>query len=353
MRLITEPALDFSDVLIQPKRSKLSSRSEVNVERDFTFVNSGAKWHNHIPIIAANMDQVATFEFADALIKYNISTALHKHYTEDEYVDYFNSLYLKSDTRVPVFYTMGSSDEEFNRLERINDRLFGEMDISYVCMDNANGYTEKFHSAVSRLRDMFPHTVIMAGNVVSPEATEQLIMSGADIVKCGLGNGSVCTTRKMTGVGLPQLTATIECADAAHGLSGHICSDGGMTIPGDVVKAFAAGADFTMMGGMFAGHRETGLPIVRHEGGEYMEFYGMSSKEAMNKHANGVATYRASEGKRVLIPVKPSLDNTIQDILGGIRSACTYVGSRNLKSLSKRTTFRVVNNQLNTIFGDS
>ena len=351
MRIINEIALDFSDVLIQPKRSKLTSRSDVDITRKYKFVNSGVEYHDHIPIIAANMDQIATFEFADSLINYNISTALHKHYTEEKYVNYFNSLYLRSDTRTPVFYTMGSSENELAKLTRINKNLFNGK-ISHICMDNANGYTENFHSAVSRLRDLCPEAVIMAGNVVTPEVTEQLILSGADIVKCGIGSGSVCTTRKMTGVGVPQLTATIECADAAHGLNGHICSDGGMTVPGDVVKAFAAGADFTMLGGMFSGHRETGLPIIETPNGPCMECYGMSSKEAMNKHSNGVAKYRAAEGKRVLIPLKDSLDETVQNILGGIRSACTYVGSENLKNLNKRTTFRIVNNQLNTVFGD-
>ena len=347
MRINPEVALDFSDVLIQPKRSTLTSRSEVEIHRTFTFRNSGAT-HTGIPIIAANMDQVATFEFAKALANHDLATALHKHYSETEYAEFFYRELIRSDRRSMVFLTIGIADKELERLDSLaNDGL-----IRFVCVDNANGYTDKFYKTIEKIRNRHPRITIMAGNVVSPEMTEQLIISGADIVKVGIGSGSVCTTRKITGVGLPQLTATIECADAAHGLGGHICSDGGMTVPGDIVKAFAGGADFVMLGGMFAGHRETGLPIISTTDGDFMEFYGMSSRSAMEKHANGVAKYRASEGKRVLIPVKGSIDDTLQDILGGIRSACTYVGADKLKHLSKRTTFRIVNNQLNTVFGN-
>jgi GMP reductase len=189
--------------------------------------------------------------------------------------------------------------------------------------------------------------------VVTGEMTEELILSGADIVKVGIGPGSVCTTRKMTGVGYPQLSATIECADAAHGLGGHICTDGGITVPGDLAKAFGAGADFIMMGGMFAGHEESAGDVVTRDGAQFKRFYGMSSKAAMEKYAGGVAAYRASEGKEVLVPYKGKVGDTLQDILGGVRSACTYVGARRLRELSKRTTFIRVSQQLNEVFGRS
>jgi GMP reductase len=189
----------------------------------------------------------------------------------------------------------------------------------------------------------------MAGNVVTPEMTEELILAGVDIVKVGIGPGSVCTTRKMTGIGYPQLSAVIECADAAHGLKGHIIADGGCSVPGDVVKAFAAGADFVMLGGMLAGHKE-GLPSEYKdttEGKSLVDFYGMSSKSAMDLHSGGVANYRASEGKHVKIPYRGEVSRTLQDILGGLRSACTYVGASELKELSKRATFVRVTQQLN------
>ena len=227
----------------------------------------------------------------------------------------------------------------------------GEPAVRYVCIDVANGYTESFVRFVAKIREKYPQLVIMAGNVVTGEMTEELILSGADIVKVGIGPGSVCTTRKLTGVGYPQLSAILECADAAHGLEGHICADGGCATPGDIAKAFGGGADFVMLGGMFAGHDESGGDVVERDGQKFRRFYGMSSKQAMDKYAGGVADYRAAEGKEVLIPYRGPVAATAQEILGGVRSACTYVGARRLRELSKRTTFIRVSQQLNEVFG--
>ncbi|MFA5299574.1 MAG: IMP dehydrogenase, partial [Lutibacter sp.] len=127
-------------------------------------------------------------------------------------------------------------------------------------------------------------------------------------------------------------------------------SDGGCKIPGDVAKAFGGGADFVMLGGMFAGHTESGGKIIETNGGKFKEFYGMSSETAMNKHVGGVAEYRASEGKTVEIPYRGAVENTVQDILGGLRSTCTYVGANRLKELTKRTTFIRVQEQQNIVF---
>ena len=176
-------------------------------------------------------------------------------------------------------------------------------------------------------------------------------MSGADIVKVGIGPGSVCTTRIQTGVGYPQLSAVMECADAAHGLGAHIIADGGCTCPGDVAKGFGAGADFVMLGGMLAGHKEGGGTVIEKNGKKFIEFYGSSSEEANEKHYGGLANYRSSEGKKVKLPLKTSIDKTIRDILGGVRSSCTYVGAPSLKQLSKCTTFVRVNSQYNDTFG--
>lgn len=225
--------------------------------------------------------------------------------------------------------------------------------LKYICVDVANGYSEHFVHFVKDVRQKFPSHTIMAGNVVTGEMVEELILAGADIIKVGIGPGSVCTTRKKTGVGYPQLSAVIECADAAHGLGGHIISDGGCTCPGDVSKAFGAGADFVMLGGMLAGHSESSGEIIEKNGKKYKLFYGMSSDTAMKKHAGGVADYRASEGKTVEVPYKGPVDETIRDILGGVRSTCTYVGAAKLKELSRRTTFIRVTQQLNTVFGNS
>lgn len=343
MRIIEDTKLDYSDVLILPKRSTISSRSLVRLERTFIF-RSGNSWRG-IPIIAANMDGVGTFEMDVALNQYGFMTALTKHYSDTKLIDHFQQNLNSS------VYSMGISSEDMQKFDNVY--LLSRNKHMRVCIDVANGYTQQFVEFVQRFRDRYPYVILMAGNVVTPEMTEELILSGVDIVKVGVGPGSVCTTRKMTGVGYPQLSAVIECADAAHGLRGHIIADGGCTVPGDIAKAFGAGADFVMLGSMLAGHAE-GLSEEqkdRVEGQSLVDFYGMSSRAAMELHNGGVANYRASEGKEVKIKYKGPVSNTIQEILGGIRSACTYVGASELKEMSKRTTFVRVNRQLNNIYG--
>jgi GMP reductase len=348
MRLETEVKLDFKDVLIRPKRSTLSTRSNVDISREFRFRHAGVEYHG-VPIVAANMDTIGTLEMALALEPFELSTALHKHYGVEDCVRFFRALERKS----AAFYSMGIAKADEDKFHKVMDEAGTGTDsaIRYVCIDVANGYTESFVRFVARVRDRYPHLVIMAGNVVTGEMTEELILSGADIVKVGIGPGSVCTTRKMTGVGYPQLSAIIECADAAHGLEGHICADGGCTTPGDIAKAFGGGADFVMLGGMLAGHDECGGEIVERDGERFQRFYGMSSKAAMEKYSGGVAQYRAAEGKEVLVPYRGPVAGTLQEILGGVRSACTYVGARRLRELSKRTTFVRVTQQLNEVFG--
>jgi len=346
MRIEYEIKLGFKDVMIRPKRSTLQSRSQVSLERNFTFVNSGKKWSG-VPVIAANMDTVGTFEMAEALAKDNMVTAIHKHYTPEEWADFLG----KQPDSIYEFIALstgtGKADEE--KIKTIVDQ---HPKIQFLCIDVANGYSEHFVEFVKRARQSFPTKTIIAGNVVTGEMVEELILAGADIVKVGIGPGSVCTTRIKTGVGYPQLSAIIECADAAHGLGGHIISDGGCKIPGDVAKAFGGGADFVMLGGMFAGHDESGGEIVEEHGKKFRLFYGMSSQTAMDKHSGGVAEYRASEGKTVKVQYKGAVSETVKDILGGVRSTCTYVGASQLRELSKRTTFIRVAEQHNEVFGN-
>jgi GMP reductase len=293
------------------------------------------------------MDTVGTFEMARALARHRLSVALHKHYPVEELAQFFSAL----PEGGTVFYSMGITAADYEKFRRVKD-LLGDA-VSCVCVDVANGYTKAFVDFLHKLRTDWPKITIMAGNVVTGEMTEELILDGADIVKVGIGPGSVCTTRKMTGVGYPQLSAIIECADAAHGLGGLICADGGCTSPGDLAKAFGGGADFIMLGGMLSGHDECSGELVERDGVRKMRFYGMSSRAAMEKYAGGVATYRASEGKEVLVDHRGPVEGTVQEILGGVRSACTYVGARKLKELSKRTTFIRVARQLNEVFGPS
>ncbi|XP_006988613.1 GMP reductase 2 isoform X1 [Peromyscus maniculatus bairdii] len=338
--------LDFKDVLLRPKRSTLKSRSEVDLTRSFSFRNS-KQIYNGIPIIAANMDTVGTFEMAKVLCKFSLFTAVHKHYSIRQWEEFASQ---NPDCLEHLAASSGTGSADFEQLEQILEAI---PQVKYICLDVANGYSEHFVEFVKDVRKRFPQHTIMAGNVVTGEMVEELILSGADIIKVGIGPGSVCTTRKKTGVGYPQLSAVMECADAAHGLRGHIISDGGCSCPGDVAKAFGAGADFVMLGGMLAGHSESGGELIERDGKKYKLFYGMSSEMAMKKYSGGVAEYRASEGKTVEVPFKGDVEHTIRDILGGIRSTCTYVGAAKLKELSRRTTFIRVTQQVNPIFSDS
>jgi GMP reductase len=360
MRIEDEVKLDFRDVLIRPKRSTLSSRKEVDLNRTYKFKHSKQSWTG-VPIMASNMDGVGTIDMARALYKHQMFTCLVKSYAEDDLFDLtgrFGGQYFAVST--------GTGDKDFLKLRQIVNAY---PEIHFICIDVANGYSEHFGEYVSKVRQTYPTHTIIAGNVVTADMTQELILRGADIVKVGIGPGSVCTTRIQTGVGYPQLSAIIECADAAHGLGGHIIADGGCTCPGDVAKAFGAGADFVMLGGMLAGHDQGGGKVITeyHETTQvlsndnevvgklnvekkFVEFYGMSSDTAMEKHHGGVAEYRSSEGRTVSIPYKGDVNPTVLDLLGGLRSSCTYVGAANLKQLSKCTTFIKVNRQINDVF---
>jgi len=357
MRIEDEIKLDFKDVLIRPKRSTLSSRKEVDLNRTYRFKHSGQEWTG-VPVMASNMDGVGTFNMAKSLQDHKIFTCLVKNYEIKDWLDYINDLdedYLAIST--------GTGDKAF---EILNLTISVLPSIKFICIDVANGYSEHFGDFVAKVRKEFPKHTIIAGNVVTADMTQELILRGADIVKVGIGPGSVCTTRIQTGVGYPQLSAIIECADAAHGLGAHIIADGGCVCPGDVAKAFGAGADFVMLGGMLAGHDEGGGKVIEEmyetaklqsgtlandfEVKKFVEFYGMSSDTAMNKHSGGVAEYRSSEGRTVRVPFRGPVKNTVLDLLGGLRSACTYVGAPSLKQLSKCTTFIRTNKQFNDVF---
>ncbi len=343
MRIEEEIKLDYSDVLFRPKRSTLKSRKDVDLNRKYTFKHSRSLWKG-IPIIASNMDGVGEIEVAKKLTSHKLMTALTKQHD----INQIGTIYKKNIFFDSIALSCGTSKDSYNRLNSILKKY---PKFKFICIDVANGYSENFSNFVSEVRKKYPKKTIIAGNVVTADMTQELVLSGADIVKVGIGPGSVCTTRIQTGVGYPQLSAVMECADAAHGLGAHIIADGGCTCPGDVSKGFGAGADFVMLGGMLAGHKEGGGDIIDENGSKFIEFYGSSSEEANEKHYGGLANYRSSEGKKVKIQMKNSLDSTIRDILGGVRSSCTYVGASSLKQLSKCTTFIRVNNQYNDTFG--
>ena len=343
MSIESEIKLDFKDVLIRPKRSTLGSRSEVSLERTFKFINSGQQWTG-IPIMTSNMDTTGTFEMYDVLSQYKMLTCFHKHYTYSEF--YHRNTTSELD---PEYYALstGIGDQDWEKLQQIVELL----DPKFICIDVANGYSSKFLEFIKKVRQTYPDKILIGGNIVTREMVEELTLNGGlDICKIGIGNGSVCTTRIQTGVGYPQLSAVIECSDAAHGMNSHIISDGGVQNPGDIAKAFGAGADFIMSGSLFAGHDQSAGEIVEIDGKKYKEFYGMSSANAMNKYHGGVAKYRSAEGKCVRVPYKGDVVDTLQSILGGVRSTMTYIGAKRLKDLPKCTTFIRVNRQVNDLF---
>ena len=338
MKIEQDIKLDFQDVLIRPKRSTLNSRSEVDLVREIYFKNSKRTWKG-IPILTSNMDTVGTFEMYNSLSKQKIITCFHKHYELEDYP-------LDLD---PEYYMLstGISDKDWLKIQE----LIKKLNPSFVCIDVANGYMTSLMDFVKKLRHKYPNITIVCGNVVSREMVEELIMNGGvDIVKIGIGNGSVCTTRLQTGVGMPQLSAVLECADAAHGVGGYIISDGGIVNPGDLGKAFGAGADFVMMGSIFAGHTESAGEIVEENGQKFKLYYGMSSNTAMNKYAGGVAKYRSSEGKTVKVKYKGPVEETMNNLLGGLLSTCTYIGAHRIKDIPKCTTFMKVNHQVNKLY---
>ena len=392
MRIEEDIKLDYKDVLIRPKRSTLGSRKEVDLERGFTFrnykpyvatdvlpdgypvVQKQERHYRGTPIMASNMDGVGTFEMADVLATGGIFTCLVKTYSVNELVGYFDQDDRSHDPARTEYVAMsiGITDADHAKFRDVYEQTGSRL--KYVCIDVANGYSERFAQFVKEFRNQYPNIVIIAGNVVTGEMTEELILAGADIVKVGIGPGSVCTTRIQTGVGYPQLSAVIECADAAHGLGGHIIADGGCTCPGDVAKAFAAGADFVMLGGMLAGHDQGGGEVIvkyyatnemlyninaenlykrKVEEKKFVQFYGMSSNAANTKHFGGLKDYRSSEGREVLVPYRGDVAATVQDLLGGLRSTCTYAGALRLKHLMRCTTFVRCTQQFNGVYASN
>jgi GMP reductase len=335
MKLLDEVKLDYSDVLLLPKMSEYSSRSEVNLNRTLKFKYSNETWTG-VPIMISNMDTTGTIEMSQALQTKKVITCLHKYYT---YKDIPESL--------DKNYYAVTSGMDITNLQEIMEQINPKI----ICLDVANGYMKRFVELCAQVRQLYPDKIIIAGNVCTSEGVMDLVMNGkVDIVKVGIGNGSCCTTRKQTGIGNPQLSAIMECSDTAHGIDAHVISDGGMQVIGDFSKGYAGGADFIMSGSMFAAHDESNGKIIEENNKKYKLFYGMSSTTAMDKYNGGVAKYKSSEGKTVKLPYRGSVENTINDIMGGIRSTMTYIGAKKIKDIPKCATFIRVNRQLNQIY---
>jgi len=344
MRIKEDIKLNFDDVLMEPKRSTLSSRRDVDMTRKFTFRNSG-KIMEFTPIFASNMDGVGTFSMAKVLQEHKMMTVITKSTTLEQWKEAVGSgLRLQS-----VSVCTGTNkiwDPEAEDYARMKQVLDSFPDVKMITIDVANAYHQNFVDFIKMVRDEFPDKVIVAGNVVTPEMVEELIINGADMVKIGIGPGSVCTTRTMTGIGVPQFSAIVECADAANGVDGHIMADGGCVWPGDIAKAFGGGAHAVMIGGMLAGHDESEQTPKDGK----IEFYGMSSDRAREKHGKRKDGYRGNEGRWISLPYRGAVNDTVEDILGGVRSAATYIGARRLKDMPKCATFVRVNNNINRVY---
>lgn len=382
VKIDSSPNLDFKDVTIRPKRSNLSSRSEVVLSVKYAFgkkTTPKEREFDGVPIMSSNMDTTGTLDVYETLRKHKIITIFHKFYKPEEYVAHlsktgqkrFEGQYCGISTGIfkgfaeylnsglfDLNKTIHPSEKHktilslFEESKAKFDQILKIVEPYFICIDVANGYTRIFVEFCEYMSKNYSQYIIIAGNVATREITEELILNrGVDIVKVGIGPGSACTTRLKTGVGIPQLSAIMECADAAHGVGGRIIGDGGITCPGDMAKAFCAGADFVMVGGQFAGHDQNpGQLITKDDGKNYKLFYGMSSTHAQEKNYGHAAKYRASEGRVLEIPYKGDLNDTIYDYLGGVRSTCTYIGAASLREMSKCATFVMVGNQLNNYF---
>jgi GMP reductase len=340
--------LDFSDVLISPSLSSLNSRKEVLLTRTFEFPKSSTTW-TVLPLMASNMDATGTIAMAKALARFEASGSVSKYIDNKSLIKFFGG----PDCR-HSFFSMGIIDTEVERLRSMSLRV----GITKISIEVANGYIDALSKCVAQVRQQFPKAIILAGSVCTPEGTINVLEAGADIARVGIGSGSVCITRRVTGVGYPQLSAAIECSQAAHEMGGFICSDGGCTVPGDICKAFCAGADFVMLGGMLAGHDECGGRITYRRSGRKkipvsMEFYGMASAIAQNKHYGGKPEYGAAEGKCVSVPYRGAVASTVAEILGGLRSMMTYINAADMASIPARARFVRVGRQLNNVFSNA
>ena len=346
MRLDTELKLNYEDVLLKPKRSTLSSRRDVEMIRSFTFRNSGETYECW-PIVASNMDGVGTFSMAKVLQEYKMMTTITKTTTIEQWKkavgEGIKLKYLSVCTGTGKLWQ--DNAEDYTTMQEV---LKSYPDVKFITIDVANGYHTNFSDFIAKVREEYPDKTIIAGNVVTAEMTEELIIQGADIVKVGIGPGSVCTTRTMAGVGVPQFSAVMECADAANGVGGHIMADGGCTMPGDIAKALGGGAHFVMLGGMLAGHNESEVEVKDGK----REFYGMSSDRAREVHGKRKDGYRGNEGRAIILPDRGPVKETIEDILGGVRSSCTYIGARRLKDIPKCASFVRANSVINKVYED-
>lgn len=332
--------LDFNQVLILPKPTDIASRNDVDL-----FTNKIQNIHpSTIPIIAANLDTVGTFSMAKELLSYNVMTCLHKHYTDEEYISFFKTL--SNEQKNKIYFSTGITESDFQKLKIV----YQYSNIRNICLDVAHCETPYVYNHIDKIKNIIPNINLMVGNIATPDSIETFANLNVKILKCGIGSGALCTTRLMTGVGVPQLSANLECAQEAKRFGIHICSDGGCVYPADIVKALGCGASVVMIGSMLAGTDECEGQWVEENGKRFLISYGMSSSTAMKKHGSELKHYRASEGRTVKVQHKGPVSSIVQQILGGIRSACSYTNSHNLIEFPNNVDFIQVNSTHNNMF---
>jgi IMP dehydrogenase len=317
-------ALTFDDVLLIPSYNHYESRRLV----DTSITDRTGKLHLDLPVMTANMDTVTEHEMANFISSHGGIGVLHRFMAVEKNVEEFKLCSGKT------FVSVGTSDEEFERAEALRDA-----GAEYFCIDVAHAHAKYVGKTLKRLRDMLPETCIMAGNVATYAGGDYLASCGADIIKVGIGAGSVCSTRLKTGFGVPMLTAIQECVRVDRS----VVADGGIRKPGDIVKALAFGADFVMLGGMLAGTKPTPGPVMTTEDGRKVKVYrGMASREVQEEVIGPMPEWKTAEGVAVEVPYREDEATILADLIGGLRSGMTYGGSVNIPELQRKLNYVIV-----------
>jgi len=314
-------ALTYDDVALVPQFNNIPSRTEPSLENWLT-----RKIKIGIPILAANMDTVISEELADLLIEAGSIPIFHRFIGLEEQVKWVKKY------REKTFVSCGIQKLDEPR------RLLDE-GAAGVCIDVAHGHSDRMFRFISDLKKEFPHKEVIAGNVCTAMAYHDLVNAGADAVKVGVGPGAACTTRMVTGFGVPQFTAVQDCAHIAEKLRVPLIADGGIRNSRDVVLALAAGASTVMIGKLFALTRESAAPKREGKMGLEAKFRGQASADFQNEFYGGLKSKTVAEGVDFWGPVSGSAEECLNNLLGGIRSGMTYGGARNIKELQRKAEF--------------
>jgi len=316
--------ITFDDILLIPSYNHYESRRLV----DLSVTDKSGKLTLALPVMSSNMDTVTESEMANFMSDKGGIGVLHRFMSIERNVLEFKNC------RATTFVSVGCGDKEFERAIALRDA-----GATFFCIDVAHAHAKYVGRTLKRLREQLGDACIMAGNVATYAGADYLASCGADLIKVGIGGGSVCSTRVKTGFGVPMLSSIKECARVDRS----IVADGGIKAPGDIVKAIAFGADFVMVGGMLAGTRPTPGPVLTKEDGRQVkEYRGMASREAQDDFIGGMPEWKTAEGVAVEVPFRDDADAVMADIIGGMRSGLTYGGSDTIRELQRKLDYLVV-----------